>query len=109
MKKNRTPPNTFSRQTEQFTPNVKAFLMELRNDVLKISIEEMVYYFGWNNEKYYQQIVNGYKDKDGIKKYKNPTVNYLFLGLNAAMNTHKIFIDNKDAIDALIKKHIIKY
>lgn len=65
---------------------------------------------GWNNEKYYQQMVNGYKDnKTKEKKYKQPTVYYLFKALNYAMNNSELFIKNKKAIKSLIDKYIIKW
>ncbi len=93
-----------------YEPDVKAFLIELRKDILCISIEEFIEHMGWNNEKYYQQIVNGYKDnKTKEKKYKQPTVFYLFKALNYAMNNSKLFIENKKHIERLIYKHIIKW
>ncbi len=81
----------------------------MRVNILNISVEKLVDYMGWSNEKYYQQIVNGYKDKNGIKKYKQPTINYLFKSLNYAMNNHDIFLKNKKQINELINKHIIKW
>lgn len=92
-----------------YEPNIKEFLIELRTNILKISVEKLIDYMGWNNEKYYQQMVNGYKDKNGIKKYKQPTVYYLFKSLNYAMNNHDLFIKNKKEINKLINKHIIKW
>lgn len=93
----------------KYEPNVGLFLTELRKDILKISIDDLVFYFNWSNEKYYQQIVNGYKDKQKNIKYKHPTVKYLFSGLNYAMDNFEIFKDNKEKIKQLMTKHLIKF
>ncbi len=84
-------------------------MIELRTNVLNISISELVEIFQWSNEKYYQQIVNGYKDADGNKKYKQPTINYLFSSLNFAMNNNELFIANKSKIKDLLFKYIIRF
>ncbi len=103
-----TPPQLVF-QVDNYQPDVRAFLIELRTEILHISIDQLVTIFQWNNEKYYQQIVNGYKDKNGVRKYKNPTINYLFGALNYAMSTNQLFISHQKAIEKLIKKHLLKY
>ena len=108
-KKNITPPQDIFDEKEKYYPDVAKFLTILRNEILKISIEELIITLDWNNEKYYQMIVNGYKDQHGNKKYKQPTVNYLFTGLNNAMNNNKKFKENKDKIINLINKYIMKF
>lgn len=63
----------------------------------------------WANEKYYDQIVNGYYDqKTRIKKYKQPTVNYLFTGLNYAINNFDEVKQHQNLIIKLIFKWLIK-
>ncbi len=92
-----------------YEPDVRTFLIELRTKVLNISIDQLISIFQWNNEKYYQQIVNGYKDKNGVRKYKNPTINYLFGALNYAMQTNDLFKSKQKEIEKLIKKYLLKY
>lgn len=103
-----TPPHEVFTDIK-FKPDIKQFLIELRVNILKVSIDELINYMGWSNEKYYQQIVNGYKDKNGKKKYKQPTIQYLFTSLNYAMNNYDLFIGNKNQIEELIRRHIIKW
>lgn len=92
-----------------YSPDIANFLVELRCNILNITIDQLVYYFSWTNEKYYQQIVNGYKDKNGVKKFKQPTIKYLFTSLNYAMNNFSIFKNNKKEINELIYKYLLKF
>ncbi len=108
MSKKITPPQNVL-DVELYQPDVRNFLIELRTNVLNISIDQLISIFQWNNEKYYQQIVNGYKDKDGVRKYKNPTINYLFGAINYAMQTNELFIKKRKEIELLIKKYLLKY
>lgn len=62
----------------------------------------------WSNEKYYQQIVNGYHIH-GEKKYKNPTINHVFRGLNYAVKNFEIWKSKENEIKALIFKYIILF
>ena len=104
-----TPPPPTSFESGSYEPDIKSFLIELRTKILNISIDKFVSYMNWSNEKYYQQIVNGYKTKEGIRKYKHPTINYLFSSLNYAMNNHDVFIKHKNDINKLIFKYIVKW
>lgn len=92
----------------QYMPNVSAFLFELRTVVLKITIDELIFNLNWKNEKYYQQIVNGY-NCNGTRKYKQPTINHLFTGLNFAVENFPIWKDKTEDIKALINKYLIKF
>ena len=77
--------------------------------MLNITIEELVSSMKLNNEKYYQQIINGYKDKDGNKKYKQPTIKYIFTGINYAMNTCDEWNIKEKEIKELVYKYLIKF
>lgn len=77
--------------------------------MLNITIEELVSSMKLNNEKYYQQIINGYKDKDGNKKYKQPTIKYIFTGINYAMNTFDEWKIKEKEIKELVYKYLIKF
>lgn len=63
----------------------------------------------WKNEKYYDQIVNGYRDSYGNKKLKNPTIDYIFTGLNFALKNFNEVKEKRQEIIDLIFKYIIKY
>lgn len=103
------PPPTNLLENELFVPEINKFIHKLRVDVLNITINELVYNMNLNNEKYYQQIVNGYKDKDGVLRYKQPTIKYIFSGLNFAMNNFDNWKSKKEEINNLIFKYIIKF
>ena len=102
------PPSEFIDE-QWYSPDIANFLVELRCNILNITIDQLAYYFSWTNEKYYQQIVNGYKDKNGVKKFKQPTIKYLFRSLNYAMNNFSIFKNNKKEIIELIYKYLLKF
>lgn len=76
---------------------------------MNITINELVYNMNLNNEKYYQQIVNGYKDKNGVRRYKQPTIKYIFSGLNFAINNFDNWQLKREEIIDLIFKYIIKF
>ena len=62
---------------------------------------------GWKNSKYYSKIVNGYVWK-GKKKYSNPTVKYIFGGLNYAFFHHEDLLkDKKENILKIINKYFL--
>ena len=73
-----------------------------------MTIDEFVTSMGWTNEKYYQQIVNGYSYNGEIRK-KKPTINYIFTSLNYAIENNENFRKNRDEIKKLINKYIIKF
>lgn len=104
-----TLPHDIFEVEEDCVPNVRLFLIELRTNILCCTIQKLVYYMNWSNDKYYDQIINGYKSKDNEKKFKKPTVDYLFSGLNHAFKHYKEFKDNKDKIMNLIFKYLIKF
>lgn len=104
-----TPPHEEISQDKLFVPEIHKFIHELRVNVLKITINELVYNMNLSNEKYYQQIVNGYKDKNGILKYKQPTIKYIFSGLNYAINNFDNWKSKREQIINLIFKYIIKF
>lgn len=73
------------------------FLNDLRK-LLKITVNELAEYFGWSNTKHY------YK----IKKQSNPTINYIFGGVNYAFENYpQIFEPYKEKILELIKEHFL--
>ena len=62
---------------------------------------------GWNDEKYFQQIVYGYKDKDKNRKYKKPTIDYLFKGINYAIANYDYINNQYEEILKFVTKHLI--
>ena len=92
-----------------YQPDVGEFLDKLRKNIFNCTIEKLVYYMDWKNEKYYYQIVNGCKDGNGNKKLKNPTINYVFGGLNFALKNFEEVQEKRQEIIDLIFKYIIKY
>lgn len=62
---------------------------------------------GWPNNKYYSKIVNGYYFKNK-KIYSNPTVNYIFGGINHAFFYYgNIWNPKKEEIMKLISLHFM--
>lgn len=88
-------------------PDIKKFILELRIDILNISIEKFISSMNWKNEKYYCQIINGYKDKNNILKYKNPTISFLFKGIAFAMENDDLWKSKKNEINDLIIRTLI--
>lgn len=96
------------KESDQTLINVSAFLKELRKE-LDLTIDEFVSVMGWKNTKYYAKIVNGYFLKDE-KRFSNPTINYVFGGLNHAFTYYneKVF-DKKETILNLINKYFLYF
>lgn len=69
------------------------------------TIDEFIYDMGWSNDKYYSKIVNGFYDKNNKKKYSNPTINYIFGGLNHAFANNKKYQEKKQEILSLVHKY----
>ncbi len=102
---NNTPPPQLSE--DKFLPELRQFIEVLRKDILKVTIEQLVVMMDWSNEKYYSKIMNGYMC-NGIKKYSEPSVNYIFRGLNYAFANHEEFRINKNKIEEAFYKYIWK-
>ncbi|MEG2245494.1 MAG: hypothetical protein RSC02_00805 [Malacoplasma sp.] len=89
---------------KSFNIDVKKFLIELRTDIIKKTINEFIYDMGWSNEKYYSKIVNGFKINGDIK-YSNPTINYIFGGIAHALSQFDDWKTKEVEIENLIKKY----
>ncbi|MCF0218120.1 MAG: hypothetical protein HUJ42_03725 [Malacoplasma sp.] len=62
---------------------------------------------GWSNSKYYQKFVNGFL-YNGTKRFSNPTINYIFGGINHAFHYYfEIYNPFKSQIIALIYKYFL--
>ncbi len=72
------------------------------------TINDFVCELGWNNEKYYSKIVNGYlNNKTNERIFSNPTVNYIFGGINHAINYYHDWKLQKENIKKLIFKYFL--
>lgn len=88
--------------------DVPGFIIELRK-IMNRTIDQFVCDMGWMNEKYYSKIVNGYVcKKEKIKKHSNPTIDYLFGGLNYAFDNNELYAKRKKEIMDLIFKYFFK-
>ena len=74
---------------------------------MNLTIENFILKMGWSNNKYYSKIVNGYYFK-GNKKFSNPTVNYIFGGINHAFYYYgNIWKPKKDKILKIINEFFL--
>ena len=106
--KNLTPPLTLKNEFGyfEFKIDTKAFLQDLRK-LMDKTINDFVCELGWSNDKYYSKMVNGYIDsKSNQRIYSNPTVNYIFGGINHAINYYDDWKDKKEKmVGELGKEH----
>lgn len=92
---------------KEYQIDVPNFILELRR-MMNRTINDFVYDMGWDNEKYYSKIVNGYYcNKTHQKKHSNPTINYIFGGINHALNNNESYRNKRKEIEILIWKYFI--
>ncbi|MDE7088429.1 MAG: hypothetical protein K2O19_02745, partial [Malacoplasma sp.] len=104
-----TPPLLFKKYCSyfEFKIDIKEFIVELRK-LMNKTINDFVCELGWSNEKYYSKIVNGYLDRKTSERiYSNPTVNYIFGGINHAINYYNDWKLQKENIKKLIFQYFL--